>query len=94
MSKREEYAARMKQQIDETNRAIDELERKAAKATDAAEKKYDEQIAKLRQQANQAMAKLEELKSAAGDGWEKLVDEVDNIGKALRQSFNYFKSQL
>jgi hypothetical protein len=53
MSKRDEYAARMKQQIDETNQAIDELERKAAKA-----------------------------------------GEIENIGKALKQSFNYFKSQL
>jgi chromosome segregation ATPase len=94
MSKRDEYAARMKQQIDETNQAIDELERKAAKAADAAEKKYDEQIAKLRQQSNQAMAKLEALKSGAEEGWEKLVGEIENIGKALKQSFNYFKSQL
>lgn len=94
MSKRDEYAAKMKQQIDETNQAIDELERKAAKASDSAEKKYDEQIAKLRQQADEAKAKLEELKSAAEDGWEKLVDEVEHVGKALKSSFNYFKSQF
>ena len=94
MSKRDEYAARMKQQIDETNQAIDELERKAAKATDAAEKKYSEQIAKLRQQADEANAKLDELKSAAEDKWEELVDEVEHVAKAFKQSYNYFKSQL
>lgn len=94
MSKRDEYAAKMKQQIDETNLAIDELERKAAKAGDAAEKKYDGQIAKLRQQATEATDKLDALKSAAEESWEKMVDEVENVAKAFKQSFNYFKSQL
>lgn len=94
MSKRDEYAAKMKQQIDEMNENIDELEHKANKASDAAEKKYDEQIARLRAQVKQANAKLDELKSASESTWEKMTDEVENVAKALRQSFNYFKSQL
>ncbi|NGP53225.1 CDK5 domain-containing protein [Thioalkalivibrio sp. XN8] len=94
MSKRDEYAARMKQQIDEMNQNIDELERKAKEANDAVEKKYDEQVAKLRVQVNQATAKLDELKSASERTWEKMVDEVENVTKALKQSYNYFKSQL
>ena len=94
MSKRDEYAARMKQQIDDMNENIDELERKAKKASDAAEKKYDEQIAKLRTQVKQANAKLDELKSASEGTWEKMTDEVENVAKALKQSYNYFKSQL
>lgn len=94
MSKRDEYAAKMKRQIDNTNEAIDELERKAAKASDAAEKKYNEQIAQLRQQASEATAKLDELKLAAEDNWEKMVDEVERVSQAFKQSFNYFKSQL
>lgn len=94
MSKRDEYAAKMKQQIDETNQAIDELERKAAKASDAAEKKYNQQIAKLRKESREMSDKLDELKAAAEDGWEKMVDSVEHIAKTLKQSFNYFKSQL
>lgn len=94
MSKRDEYAASMKQQIDEMNRNIDELERKAKQASDAVEKKYDEQVAKLRAQVKQASAKLDELKSASESTWEKMTDEVEHVAKALRQSFNYFKSQL
>jgi len=94
MSKRDEYAASMKQQIDEMNKNIDELERRAKKAGDAVEKKYDEQVAQLRAQAKQAAAKLDELKSASESTWERMTDEVENVAKALRQSFNYFKSQL
>lgn len=94
MSKRDEYAAKMKQQIDEMNSSIDELERKAKKASGSVEKKYDEQVAKLRAQVKQARIKLDELKSASESTWEKMTDEVENVAKALRQSYNYFKSQL
>lgn len=94
MSKRDEYAAKMKQQIDETNQAIDELERKAAKASDAAEKKYNEQIAELRKQAKETTAKLEELKAAGEGKWESMVDEVERLSQVFKRSFNYFKSQL
>lgn len=94
MSKRDEYAAKLKDQIDETNQMIDELEQKAAKASDAAEKKYQEQIQKLRKEVDEASAKLEQLRAAAEDKWEELVDSVEHVAKTLKQSFNYFKSQL
>ncbi|MFO7551770.1 MAG: hypothetical protein R6W80_10210 [Haliea sp.] len=94
MSKRDEYAERMKQQIDEMNHEIDQLERKAKNASDAAEKKYDEQIVRLRKEVKQARAKLDELRSASESAWESMVDEVEHVAKTLKQSFNYFKSQL
>lgn len=94
MSKRDEYAAQLKQQIDETNQAIDELERKANQASDAVEKKYAEQIAKLRHEAVEVSAKLDELKSTAEENWENAVGEVERIAKVFKQSFNYLKSQL
>ena len=91
MSKRDEYAERMKQQIDDMNHEIDQLERKAS---DAAEKKYDEQIVRLRKEVKQARDKLDELRSASESAWESMVDEVEHVAKTLKQSFNYFKSQL
>lgn len=94
MSKRDDYATKMKQTIDDVNNQIDELERKTKQAGDAAQKKYDEQIVKLREQSRQASAKLDELKSAAEDTWEKMVGEVENVTKAFKQSVNYFKSQI
>lgn len=94
MSKRDEYAARMKQQIDEMNQGIDHLERKAKSASDTASLKYDEQVAKLKAQVKQAKSKLDELKSAGESTWTSLADEVEHIAKTFKQSFNYFKSQL
>lgn len=94
MSKRDEYAASMKQQIDEMNQNIDKLERKAKQASNAVEMKYDEQVARLRAQVKQAKTRLDELKSASENTWEKMTDEVENVAKALKQSYNYFKSQL
>jgi predicted nuclease with TOPRIM domain len=94
MSKRDEYVAKLKDQIDETNAMIDELEHKAADANAAAEKKYHEQIARLRAEVDEAADKLEQLRAAAEDRWEELVDSVEHVAKTLKQSFNYFKSQL
>lgn len=94
MSKRDEYAAKMKRQIDEINKDLDDLERKAKNASDAVEKKYDEQIAKLRKQVKQATDKLDELKSSTESAFETMGDEVENIVKAFKHSYNYLKSQL
>lgn len=94
MSKRDEYVAKLKGQIDETNAMIDELEHKAAVANAAADKKYQEQIGRLREEADEASEELEQLQAAAEDRWEELVDSVEHVAKTLKQSSNYFKSQL
>jgi len=38
--------------------------------------------------------KLAELKAAGEGSWDKLEGEAEHIWKTLRQSINYFKSQL
>lgn len=94
MSKRDEYIAKMKLQLDELDAKMDKLEAKAAQAKEDARAKYKEEMTKLRQQSRAAKGKLEEIKAAGEDKWEALVAETEKIRDAFAHSFNYFKSQL
>jgi F0F1-type ATP synthase membrane subunit b/b' len=94
MSKRDDYIAKTKLQLDELDAKMDQLEAKATEAKEDARVKYKEEMAKLRQQSKLAKAKIEELKVAGEDKWEAMVAETEKIRDAFAHSFNYFKSQL
>jgi len=94
MSKRDEYVAKMKLQLDELNAKMGELEAKAKEAKEDARDKYKEEMGKLRHQSKLAAAKLDELKASGEDKWEAIVAEMEKIRDAFTHSFNYFKSQL
>ena len=94
MSKRDEYIAKMKLQLDEMDAKMDKLEAKAKEAKEDARAKYKEEIAKLRQQSRLAKSKLEELKASGAEKWDAMVAEMEKISDATAHSYNYFKSQL
>jgi TolA-binding protein len=94
MSKRDEYIAKMKQQLDELNAQIGELEAKTQAGQEGLKKEYEEQLAKLRAHSQSAMMKLNELKGAGEEKWDELIAEGEKVHKAFVHSVNYFKSQL
>ena len=94
MSTRDEYIAKMKQQLDELNVQIGELESKAKAGQQELGKKYDEQMAHLRELSHAAKVKMDEVTDAGEDKWEALVAEGEKVHKAFVHSVNYFKSQL
>ena len=94
MSKRDEYVAKMKQQLDEWNAEIGELEAKAQGIQGDAREEYEEQINNLREKSKAVQDKLEDIKGAGEDAWEGLVADAERVWDALKHSLNYFKSQL
>ena len=70
MSTRDDYIAKMKQQLDELAAQMSRLEAKAQEAKADARDKYREELAKLRQQSKLAKGKLNDLKAAGEDKWE------------------------
>lgn len=93
-SKRDKYVRKMKQQLDQLNAKLDEVEADARAFSAESRKKYEEQMTNLRQMAKSANKKLEDIKDTSEDQWERLVAEGEKIQKAFIHSFNYFKSQL
>ena len=94
MSKRDDYIAKMKLQLDELDAQMSKLEAKAQVAKDDARDKYKEEMAKLRHQSRLAKGKLDDLKAAGEDKWDALVAEMEKVRDAFKHSFSYFKSQL
>lgn len=94
MPTRDEYVAKMKQQLDDLNAQIGELEAKAKAGSQELGKKYEEQVAHMREMSAAAMQKMEEIRGAGEDKWEALVAEGEKVHKAFMHSVNYFKSQL
>jgi uncharacterized coiled-coil DUF342 family protein len=94
VSKRDEYVAKMKDQLDDINEQIDKLEEKSQDTRADLTNKYRQEMAELRAKSDKALAKLDELRKAGENSWHGMVDEMDKIGNALKHSYNYFKSQL
>ncbi len=94
MSKRDEYIATMKLQLDELNASMSKLEAKARDAREDARDKYHEEMGKLRHQSKLAVAKFDEMKAAGEDSWETMVAEMEKVRDAFTHSFHYFKSQI
>lgn len=94
MSKRDEYIAKIKLQLDELNANIGDAEAKVIAAKAEVREKYTAEMSKLQQQYRNAAARLDELKAAGEDSWEAMVAEVEKVRDALKHSYNYFKSQF
>ena len=91
---RDQFVTAMKAQIDETNAMLDDLEKKAKKASAEAQAKYEEQIASLQEQSEEAQKKLKQIAAAGEDAWKDMIAEAEKLRDAFIHSFNYFKSQL
>jgi hypothetical protein len=94
MATRDEYIAKMKRQLDEWNGDIDKLEAKIAGLTGPAKEKLEPFLAKAVEGRDAALRKLAELKDSGDASWDKVEGEAEHLWKTLRQSVNYFKSQL
>jgi hypothetical protein len=94
MSKRNEYIAKMKMQLDELNATMNRLDAKTDATKADVRDMYLEEMRKLRHQSKLASARLEEVKASSEDSWQAMVAEMDKVKDAFRHSFNYFKSQF
>ena len=93
-TKREEYTAMMKSQLDDLNAKMDELEAKTKEAKADAREKYKTEVAKLRHQSELALAKLNEMSAAGEDSWDNMVAEMEKVRDAFTSSFHYFQSKF
>jgi ElaB/YqjD/DUF883 family membrane-anchored ribosome-binding protein len=94
MSGRDEFVEKLKNQLDQLNQLVDELESKAGELSGQAREKVDAQISQLQEMAKPARDKLRELKAVGEGRWAQMVSEAEKVHKAFVHSFNYFKSQL
>jgi len=94
MASRDEFVAKIKEQLGEGNADIAKLEEKLSKAGDETRKELEPFMIKAREAREALVSKLNELKNSSEATWESSRDEVEHVWKTFKQSVNYFKSQL
>jgi hypothetical protein len=94
MSRKDEYIAKMKKQLDDWSTDIDELQVKASLAKAELKVKYEEQIAELRKKKQEGDRKLNAIKAAAEDSWEHLKGDTERTWNALKGAVEEFKSRM
>ena len=91
---REDYAEKVKLQLDELNAKVDALEALMHYARADVRASYRSELSKLRHQSELATAQLAQVRASGEASWDKLVLEMDKVRDAFMHSLNYFKSQF
>jgi hypothetical protein len=94
MTTREQYIAKMTQQLDEISMSITEYENRAHQMQTDAAIAYRDGLFQLRQQLKLTQEKLEALKSSSSNRWDHLVAETERVRDVFVDSFQYFKKHL
>lgn len=94
MSKRDEYTARMKLQLDELDARMDKLQAEAKVLKAEARVKYEEQMTQLHAASKAAKSQFDGVVASGEDAWERMVAEMEKLRDAFKHSFKYFKSQI
>jgi hypothetical protein len=94
MLTRDEYVAKMKQQLDEWSAQMDILEANAHKTREDVKLNYQEQLIALRAKREESEKKLEAIRSATEDSWMRLKAETENVWEAFADSVNQFQSHF
>ena len=87
MSKRDEYVAKLKAQLDEWNAEVRKWEAKAKAAQADVRIEYEKQLEAFRRQRDQALEQMRQLQAAAGDAWLDLVHGADEAWAKAREAF-------
>jgi hypothetical protein len=88
MATRDEYIAKLKQQLDQWNAEVAKWEDKAKQAGSGVKAEYDKHIVTVRQQRDQAMEQMKRVQAASGDAWKELMSGTDEAWGRMRDAFN------
>ncbi len=93
-TKREEYIAKLKTQLDQWNAEMAKWESQAAEAQANMGAEYEKQLAAIRQHQDQVAGQLRKVQAASGDAWMELQRGADEAWAAMRKAFEKASSQF
>ena len=82
---KEEYQAKVEQQLSKTDDRIKELEAKSENATGDEKSRLEQETAKLKDERQTVQGKLDQLRSAGGDDWKKVKGEIDGALSGMNE---------
>ncbi len=91
---RTEFVNKMKQQLDEFNRKLDELEKKGADYNQEARARFDRRMEELKEKRQEAGKRLDEINQAGDKAWETLKNGATAAWTSLEESLKQARSQF
>jgi predicted nucleic acid-binding Zn-ribbon protein len=92
MSGRDEYVEKMKQQLDEWNAELDNLEAKVQDVGEDLKAKYEVKIKEVREKRAKGEEKLREIIDSGEDAWEGLKGEAERAWTAFKDGVKTVRS--
>jgi len=94
MSKRDEYVAKLKAQLDQWNAEVAKWEAKAKGAQADVRIETEKQLETFRSQRDQALEQMHKVQAATGDAWTDLVRGADDAWAKMREAFEKASSHF
>lgn len=91
---RNEFVEKMKHQLDEFNRKLDELEKKGADYNQEARTRFDRRMEELKQKRQEASKRIDEINQAGDKAWETLKTGATAAWNSLEESLKQARSQF
>ncbi|QDV18389.1 hypothetical protein Pan153_30470 [Gimesia panareensis] len=92
--KRDEYAAKLQEKLDEMNAEIAKLKDKGADLKDDAKVKWNEQLDELKKRRDHVSVKLKEFNESSAEAWAGLKKDLDIAWKNLKQAYDKTKEEV
>lgn len=93
-TKRDEYAERLKKQIDEWNRLIGRWEEEAKHRSAGAREEAEERLSELRKQRDELRERLPEIQAAGGKALDELLEGINRAWKELSRAFERSREEF
>lgn len=94
MKSRREYTEKLKQQLDDWNARIDEMEREAENASRDAREELRSHVRELKEKRDRVRSGLERLQDVGADAWEDIRRETDDAWTGIRNAFDRAASRM
>ncbi len=94
MSKKDEYIAKMHEQMKKFDTEIDQLASKAKQMNAEMQVKYADQLKMMRDNRDAALKKLQEMQTASEPAVQKMKAGMDSAWDAMKKAFDKASSQI
>ncbi|GEM_PF-1212957 len=94
MSTKDDYIAKMNEQLKKFDAEIDQLTGKARQMSAEMQAKYAEQLKTMRENRDAAMKKMQEIQAATEPALQKMKAGMDSAWEAMRKAFDKASSQI
>ena len=94
MTKRDEYAEKLKTQIDEWNAELDRFEAKVNAAAAEARQRYQEELNSLRARRDEMLQELSHVQQATDDAWDEVWRGAEEAWQTMKEAFGRARSKF